>query len=170
MNAFIEEDARRVPVARTPDVLVVGGGAAGLAAALAAARAGASTLLLERYGFLGGTLSAVTLGTLCGAYLVAGDEHATIVGGLYADRVARLTARGAALPPRLGAAGVGRGVRCDAVEEPRRLAPLPPAGRTGQRPAQREMHTRPCYSDVEQPTFFFHGLAVGAVGQRMRDG
>ena len=100
MNAFIEEDARRVPVARTPDVLVVGGGAAGLAAALAAARAGASTLLLERYGFLGGTLSAVTLGTLCGAYLVAGDEHATIVGGLYADLVARHTARGAALPPR----------------------------------------------------------------------
>ena len=85
---------------RTPDVLVVGGGAAGLAAALAAAREGASTLLVERYGFLGGTLSAVTLGTLCGAFLVAGDDHALIVGGVYADLVARLTARGAALAPR----------------------------------------------------------------------
>ncbi len=100
MNTTVTESARKLPVVRTPDILVVGGGAAGLAAALAAAREGASTLLVERYGFLGGTLSAVTLGTLCGAYLVDGDEHALIVGGVYADLVARLTARGAALPPR----------------------------------------------------------------------
>ena len=36
------------------DVLVAGGGPAGIGAALAAARAGAKTLLVERYGFLGG--------------------------------------------------------------------------------------------------------------------
>ena len=32
------------------------------------------------------------------------------------------------------------------------------------------MHTRPCDSDIEQATLLFDGLAVGAVGERMRDG
>ena len=36
------------------DVAVVGGGLAGVAAAIAASRAGASVLLVEKYGFLGG--------------------------------------------------------------------------------------------------------------------
>ena len=40
------------------DVLVVGGGAAGLAAACTAAKAGARVLLLEKYGFCGGAAVA----------------------------------------------------------------------------------------------------------------
>ncbi|MEK8142030.1 FAD-dependent oxidoreductase [Streptomyces sp. M10(2022)] len=40
------------------DVLVVGGGPAGVCAAVAAARAGASTFLVERHGFLGGMWTA----------------------------------------------------------------------------------------------------------------
>jgi len=51
------------------DVLVVGGGAAGIAAAVAAGRAGAKVILLERYGFLGGLASAAEVGTACGLYL-----------------------------------------------------------------------------------------------------
>jgi hypothetical protein len=50
------------------DVLVVGGGAAGMAAALGAARAGAETRLVERYGFLGGMATAAMVGTICGLY------------------------------------------------------------------------------------------------------
>lgn len=55
------------------DVLVVGGGAAGLAAATAAGRAGARVVLLERYGFLGGLATAAQVGTICGLYLRDGS-------------------------------------------------------------------------------------------------
>ncbi|HEU0168098.1 MAG TPA: FAD-dependent oxidoreductase [Chloroflexota bacterium] len=50
----ITEPARDVPVYAECQVLVVGGGPAGCAAAIASARAGADTLLVERYGHLGG--------------------------------------------------------------------------------------------------------------------
>ena len=46
------------------DVLVIGGGAAGVAAATAAGRAGAKVVLLERYGFLGGLATTAQVGTL----------------------------------------------------------------------------------------------------------
>jgi len=54
----IEEPCRKIPVAADVDVVVAGGGPAGFVAAIAAARTGARTLLLERYGFLGGGLTA----------------------------------------------------------------------------------------------------------------
>ncbi len=50
----ITEAARRTGVCAEVDVLVCGGGSAGVAAAVAAARSGARVLLLERYGYLGG--------------------------------------------------------------------------------------------------------------------
>jgi hypothetical protein len=52
--AYIQEPAREIPVVTTADVVVVGGGPAGVTAAIAASRAGASTLLVERYNHLGG--------------------------------------------------------------------------------------------------------------------
>ena len=51
------------------DVLVVGGGAAGVAAACTAAGQGLNVLLLERYGFCGGAAVAGLSGTVCGLYL-----------------------------------------------------------------------------------------------------
>ena len=45
---------KEVPVVADVDVLVVGGGAAGVAAAVAAGRQGANTMLVERYAYLGG--------------------------------------------------------------------------------------------------------------------
>ena len=50
----LREPGREIPVYRSCDVLVVGGGPSGTAAAVAAARAGADTILLERYNHLGG--------------------------------------------------------------------------------------------------------------------
>ena len=63
MERWIEEPARRIPVVRDVDVLVVGGGAAGIGAAVGASRAGARTLLVERNGFLGGVATAVMMTT-----------------------------------------------------------------------------------------------------------
>jgi hypothetical protein len=50
----IQEPARSVPVVDEAEVVVVGGGPAGVAAAVSAARTGADVLLIERYGCLGG--------------------------------------------------------------------------------------------------------------------
>lgn len=97
----IDEPARQTPVMARPDVLVVGAGAAGLAAAAAAARAGAQTLLIERHGFLGGTLSAVTLGGLCGMYRHTDAGLRPVVGGLWDELRARLLACDALGPPRI---------------------------------------------------------------------
>ncbi|MFC1921375.1 FAD-dependent oxidoreductase [Chloroflexota bacterium] len=54
MDKIIHEKARDTKVTREADVVVVGGGPGGVGAALAAARAGADTVLIERYGHLGG--------------------------------------------------------------------------------------------------------------------
>jgi ribulose 1,5-bisphosphate synthetase/thiazole synthase len=51
---YIAEPARQTIISADVDVLVCGGGSAGVAAAVCAARTGASVLLLERYGYLGG--------------------------------------------------------------------------------------------------------------------
>ncbi len=48
------------------DVLVIGGGPAGLAAAAGAARCDAEVALIEKYGFLGGMATAGCVGTICG--------------------------------------------------------------------------------------------------------
>jgi hypothetical protein len=50
----IREIARETRICRTADVVVIGGGPGGIGAALAAARSGADTVLVERYGHLGG--------------------------------------------------------------------------------------------------------------------
>ncbi|MDP6691282.1 MAG: FAD-dependent oxidoreductase [Alphaproteobacteria bacterium] len=84
------EPARQTPIRENADVLVVGGGSAGLCAAVAAARAGARVVLAESHGFLGGTLTAVTLGSICGLYTVTEDDIVPAVGGLLSEIIERL--------------------------------------------------------------------------------
>src|SRR3954468_14720297 len=55
----VREAARDVPVIAEVDVLVIGSGPGGLAAALAAARAGVKTMVVERFGCLGGNITVV---------------------------------------------------------------------------------------------------------------
>ncbi|HEY2475475.1 MAG TPA: FAD-dependent oxidoreductase [Candidatus Cybelea sp.] len=73
------------------DVLVVGGGNAGCAAAIAAARHGARTLLVERYGFLGGTATAA----MVGPWMTFHSSNERIVGGIAQEIVDRLQRKGA---------------------------------------------------------------------------
>jgi hypothetical protein len=71
------------------DVLVIGGGAAGIAAASAAGRGGAKVILLERYGFLGGLATTAQVGTICGLYLQdKTSATATPVGNGFANEFA----------------------------------------------------------------------------------
>jgi hypothetical protein len=60
------EPAREIPVTREADVVIVGGGPAGLSAAIAAARQGAKTVLVERFGYLGGTATASLMACING--------------------------------------------------------------------------------------------------------
>ena len=58
------EPAKQIPVYGSCDVLVIGGGPGGTAAAIGSASAGADTVLVERYGHLGGL--ALPVGTSAG--------------------------------------------------------------------------------------------------------
>src|SRR3546814_11721728 len=73
-NASIHLPSSEVPVVGTYDVVVCGGGPAGLIAAVAAARGGAKTLLIERYGFLGG-MSTSALVTPISEFRHFGKQH-----------------------------------------------------------------------------------------------
>jgi hypothetical protein len=87
------------------DVLVAGGGSAGLAGAVAAARLGARTLLVDRHGMLGGMASAALVHSICGLYRLGegGQPPVLANGGFAAEFSERLLAVGGASGPiRMG--------------------------------------------------------------------
>src|SRR3712207_9496057 len=69
------------------DVLVCGGGMAGTVAAVAAARNGAQVLLVERWGFLGGSATAGAVGQFVGWETAAARQ---VIHGLAEEVVQRL--------------------------------------------------------------------------------
>jgi hypothetical protein len=97
----IPEPARQTPVLGDYEVVVVGGGPAGITAAAAAARSGRSTILIERYGYLGGAGTAGGLSTFCGLHANVHGEHRRVIRGLADDLLGRLTALDGLSAPHL---------------------------------------------------------------------
>jgi len=90
----ISEPARQIPVTYEADVVVCGGGPGGFPAAIAAARHGAKTVLIERYGFLGGLASAGLVAPILGH--TASDSDRPIVEGILREMTERMHALGGA--------------------------------------------------------------------------
>jgi len=101
---------QELPTIAQAEVVVLGSGSAGSTAAIAAARAGADTLLVERYGFLGGT-STMVLDTFYGFY-TPGSDAARVVAGIPWEIVERLYAYDMVLE-RPSSYGAGQAVTYD---------------------------------------------------------
>jgi len=95
-SGYIIETARTVNTYKNTDVLVIGGGPAGIGAALGAARNGASTILLERFGYLGGLATGGLV--LCIMPMSDGTNEQQIAG-ICQEIIDRLDDVGAAVHP-----------------------------------------------------------------------
>ena len=98
----ISEPNREVRVYRETEVLVVGGGPAGVSAAIAAARNGAKTVLVERYGHLGGMATGGLVILI--PHLSDGSDK-LVIAGQQKEWLDRLEALGGVLRPPSEAIG-----------------------------------------------------------------
>jgi hypothetical protein len=101
----VDEPARRTPLWGEFDVVVAGGGPAGLAAAVSAARHGARTLLVERYGFLGGMGTAGGVTNFAGLYGKRDGETVQLVRGVVDELLERIERLGGLNAPQDGLQG-----------------------------------------------------------------
>ena len=97
----VAEPTRSLPIVAEADVVVVGGGPAGVAAAISAARGGASVILLERYGFLGGLWTGGEVLPVLNTHGAdANGEFVTAIKGVMHDITSRLFDIGMAINPK----------------------------------------------------------------------
>jgi len=92
---FISEPGGQVPVAGSADLVVVGGGPAGISAAVAGARQGLSVILLERYPYLGGLASGgmvLVLDDMCNGQEIS-------VRGICGEMIDRMEKMGLCVTP-----------------------------------------------------------------------
>ena len=123
-SRVVTEPSRKVKVCRETDVIVVGGGPAGVAAAVASARNGVHTVLVERYGHLGGMATGGLVILIMPMSDAAGQQQ---IAGLCQEMVDRLDVRGSAVHPAKEELGsnnrervgywLSRGCRFFAMEE-----------------------------------------------------
>ena len=93
----ITEPSREIKVCREADVVVVCGGPGGIASAIAAARSGAKTVLVERYGHLGGMATGGLVNIIPNLSDISGKQH---LFGLNQELIDRLDARGGTSYPK----------------------------------------------------------------------
>lgn len=146
---------RSAVVAAEADVLVVGGGPAGLGAALGAAKAGAKVVLAERYGFLGGNATVALVMPMASSHTQSGppvpgrvrnlmpQDHGPgepVVAGAFKTLVERLVAAGGAIEPS---------------EETGHVVPFDP-----------EIFKQVAFDllDEEGVSYLLHAFASGAIG------
>jgi hypothetical protein len=93
----ITEPAREIEICREADVVVVGGGPGGIGSALSAARSGADTVLVERYGHLGGMATGGLVTIIPNLSDINGEQQIT---GICQELVDRLDDRDATDYPK----------------------------------------------------------------------
>ncbi|HET9577815.1 MAG TPA: FAD-dependent oxidoreductase [Usitatibacter sp.] len=87
---FVEEPPRRIALLGEYDVVVLGGGPAGIAASVSASRRGMRTFLAEHYGFLGGMGTAAGVTNFCGLHANVRGEMRRVVHGVASDLLDRI--------------------------------------------------------------------------------
>ncbi len=134
-----------VDVLCMPDVLVIGGGSAGVAAGLAAARRGVEVMMVEGGGYLGGAGTAALVHSFCGLYELRESETETLKianAGLAEELERRLREEGIGERRRMGRVDV-------LMHSPQRLAAFYDRWCAAEKPLKVLLHTSVIAAKVE---------------------